>query len=679
MALIAVIGCRTGEGELADDARVPDLRAAAGERLDAVVDDWDALLLEQATTTGLAEAIISALEPEHTFVGSIFERNRDLLRTLYADHYGETAFVDETGPTESGITVYAALVDADAHGLMPARYNAPRAADALARLEASTAALAGRAHATLSAEEREGLIDVLVAEADLMAAPDDTVRHDLSLRIFRPSPTTADSLAPQLLAELEDYLAQRREQLDARVELELALADGFLGYAYDMRWFNRVWYDESLTEDDVIFEGAVREVLIGAFDSGRKDGFEPVLAALEPHHDQYPRLVEAHRRYRTIAAAGGWPTDLEEARLRRGREHDIVPRLRERLHIEGYFDGDLASPVYSSDVQAALEAYQNTHQFGDDGQLEGGVVDSLNRSATYRAQQLAVTLQLWRESEIGDDEYYIFVNPNDFHAEVWNRGERGMRFRTIVGATNRAYSGRWLRATPELHERLRYIVFNPYWNVPQGIMTREYDPNLEEDPLWYENNGFEVMFNENGTRWVRQLPGPGNALGMVKFLFPNEHDVYMHDTPNRRLFRRVTRAFSHGCVRVEDPFDFAEYLLEQDRGWDRDRIDEYRAEGVEEWLTLRTPVDVHFEFYSVRIDDDGHANFLSDLYRNIRPRMAERLAQELALGVAESAPAQVLALGLAESSVESAPPPEQDASPPGGAASHGVTPPTANP
>jgi murein L,D-transpeptidase YcbB/YkuD len=278
--------------------------------------------------------------------------------------------------------------------------------------------------------------------------------------------------------------------------------------------------------------------------------------------------------------------------------------------------------------------YQRTHQFDEDGELTESLVRSLNVSAYRRAQQIAVTLQRWRESGIGNDSFFFFVNIPDFHVEVWRDGNREMRFRSIVGSMDTRIDpvtrqSTFYRATPEVHRSMRYIVFNPYWNVPEDIMIHEYDPLLEEDPLWYENNGYEVMYEPDGSRWVRQLPGPENALGVVKFLFPNPYDVYMHDTPLKRLFREPFRAFSHGCIRIQNPLDLAEYLLSIDRGWSRDRMEQEMASGPDIWITLRHPIPVNVEYYVVRVDDEGYANFLSDMYRRDQPRMEAFLNSEM--------------------------------------------------
>jgi murein L,D-transpeptidase YcbB/YkuD len=170
------------------------------------------------------------------------------------------------------------------------------------------------------------------------------------------------------------------------------------------------------------------------------------------------------------------------------------------------------------------------------------------------------------------------------------------------------------------------IVFNPYWNVPKSIVVHEMLRNLAEDPYYLDDNGYEVL-DAQGQRvssasvdwWsygdkipfdVRQPPGNANALGRIKFLFPNAHDIYMHDTPAKKLFAKATRAFSHGCVRVEDPRKFAEYVL----GWERSRIDEAIASGKNEELKLSTPIPVHLNYFTAWPDASGGINYYPDIY-----------------------------------------------------------------
>jgi murein L,D-transpeptidase YcbB/YkuD len=254
----------------------------------------------------------------------------------------------------------------------------------------------------------------------------------------------------------------------------------------------------------------------------------------------------------------------------------------------------------------------------------------LNKPATQRWNQIRLALQRWRESNIGADSHYVHVNIPDFHAEVWRDGDRKLRIRAIVGQSTKKKNEetgevRYPRATPSFSDELEYLVLNPYWNVPESIRKNELKPRLEENPDYYEEEGFEVVVDDNGYKFVRQKPGPKNALGKVKFLFPNSHSVYMHDTPTKSLFDKPRRAYSHGCIRLQKPMELMHYLLDLDGRWTGEKrkkqLEEWFAKDTEKWLSLKQSLPVHLEYYVVRVDDEGHANFLSDLYGKDAPRM----------------------------------------------------------
>jgi murein L,D-transpeptidase YcbB/YkuD len=281
-------------------------------------------------------------------------------------------------------------------------------------------------------------------------------------------------------------------------------------------------------------------------------------------------------------------------------------------------------------------------------------MDSLNVPAIERWHQIRLSLQRWRETRVGPDEHYVHVNIPDFHAEVWRNGERDLRFRVVTGATRRKRDKKtkqveYTHATPRFSATLQYIVFNPYWNVPPSIRRKELEPKLEENPDYYEEKNYEVVVDDNGYEFVRQKPGPKNALGKVKFLFPNPYSVYLHDTPDKHLFDHPFRAYSHGCVRIQDPMKFAHYLLDLDgRLSDEERreekLEEYYAKDTETWFRLRKPLPIHLEYFVVRVDDEGHANFLADLYRLDRPReekIRERVAELYPELVEEETPEDV--------------------------------------
>lgn len=622
----ALSACRSG---MVEEGLVPSPEDVAAEKLETIVPNIDVLLHEALVGDQPNETLRDRLDGAPPLAVDVDRWHQ--ARRLYAGRQYQSIFVAENQLTDAGRELLEVLRASGDHALWPSDYHLDSIEQWAAELQAAQEVIAYLQPLELSTIEHDALIVATAQDSALLEMDEPTLQLSLGELLF----TNADAgsaVVPRVAGIYQSQLAARQSAQARGHDIETHLAIAFLRYAWDMRFHNPIWFEEDVRGNDQTLAEAQRLAAEQAFNEAAGGaGFAAVLEGLEPHFEQYDRLVNAHRRYRAIAANGGWP-EVETVELRLGRTHDAVPGLRQRLAIEGYSVGDLESREFSREVRDALMEYQRTHQFRDNGRLSDGVVNSMNTTALERARQIAVTLDRWRDSQIGADDYYLFVNISDFHTEAWREGTREMRFRTIVGSTRRVErSGELIlrHATPMLHETLRYVVFNPYWNVPESIMTDEYDPLLEENPKWYEHNGFEVLFNEDGVRRVRQLPGPRNALGEVKFLFPNEHDVYMHDTPGKRLFERPTRAFSHGCMRVENPLELAYYLVRNDRRWNEERIDEFRESGEEEWLTLRTPLAVHVEYYVSRVDDDGMAHFLADVYRYDRPlREARRLREE---------------------------------------------------
>jgi len=621
---VVISGCRSN---LIDEPPVPTAREIAAEKLEPILPQVNDLLLESLQVRQLTADLRAVFDGERP--ANVREEDWLLVATLYSERQYEPVFVVQGIVSQAGEHVRHALADSLYHGMYPTDYNSWTIQDRLSRLVAAGAQLESFTGVDVAGTERDLLIETIAQQSELLDQDELTFRESVKELLF-PSDPEAIAVVERLFEQYEALAQAERTIVEDGMAAEIELATGFVRFADDMRFSNPNWFDRDTRDDETLLAEARRQSLVDTFANGIDAGFDLTIEGLHPHHQQYARLVESLRGYYAIMDAGGWE-EMEDVDVRIGRDYEIVPVLRRRLAVEGYFDGDLESEEFDRELRRAVQAYQRTHQFRDNGRISSDVVRSMNRSPEYRANQVVVALQRWRESTIGNDTYYIFTNINDYHTEVWRDGERDMRIRTIVG-NNRLVERDGVmtydRATPALSRTLRYIVFNPYWNVPRGIMEREYDPLLEEDPKWYQNNGFEIMGEGEHDRWVRQLPGPANALGQVKFLFPNPHDVYMHDTPNRGLFERTNRAFSHGCMRLENPLDLAEYLVGNDRGWDRERMDEQRDTGAEEWLTLRHPVPVHVEYYVVRVDDDGHANFFTDLYRRDRPRIADHVARQ---------------------------------------------------
>ncbi len=550
---------------------------------------------------------------------------REMVTLLFAEREYEHLFVFGTQLTPDGEAVVRTLLGADRHGLSPDDYYAAEIRVHAAGLAAGgdLGPIVGRLQLTTEDEAR--LLAFLLDKSGLdssMPASDAAFEVIAIDGWENPLPGFADTLSE--LTRILEHVAT------SGPELELVLAAGYLRYAADQRLSSfhdiptetlveRSWDPDDDEQRDEILRARLTESFRRATDSV---GFAAEIENLEPPFQQYDRLVAGIEEYRGYVDAGGWDTLELDRSLSEGRRGDDVLALRRRLAAENYFDGDVENDRFDAELNAAVENYQTTHQLEVDGEVTGGTLRSLNVPADRRLAQIIVTLVRWRQSRAAADWQgdYIFVNVADFHAELWDGPERVYRWRVIVGRERgRGPNGEIRGRTPLFSDRLQYLVFNPYWNVPETIQREEYDPLIAADPNWLADNGFEFHYSSGGNEMLRQLPGPGNSLGIVKFLFPNAHDVYMHDTPSRSLFRRAVRSYSHGCVRVDDPLDLANLLLRRDRDWSEWRsrrfIERRLAPGTEEWVSLIDPIPIHIEYYTVRGDDDGRMNFLADPYR----------------------------------------------------------------
>ncbi|RAL23100.1 hypothetical protein DL240_09445 [Lujinxingia litoralis] len=274
----------------------------------------------------------------------------------------------------------------------------------------------------------------------------------------------------------------------------------------------------------------------------------------------------------------------------------------------------------------AMRLYRQTHQFQERGEPTAGVWRSLNVSAERRLAQMELTLGRWRESQMDGDEDFVFVNIPDFHAEVFVEGERQMRFRVVVGNNKRvcdSESGRWKypNATPVQWAPMEHMILNPSWYVPPRLVRESLAPKAARNPNYYEEKGYEVLQLGSGEA-VRQKPGPDNALGVAKFIFPNEQNIYLHDTPQKHYFDYPVRGFSSGCVRVHQPVELARFLAEY-QGREELNVDELIDSGRTRKIDFERQLPVFIEYYTVWIDEAGHANFLADIYRHDARRSSE--------------------------------------------------------
>jgi murein L,D-transpeptidase YcbB/YkuD len=287
-----------------------------------------------------------------------------------------------------------------------------------------------------------------------------------------------------------------------------------------------------------------------------------------------------------------------------------VPLVRARLGLDrGEFEAsqdpleDSAQDlVYDTEIAAAVEDFQKANGLPASGHLTTKTVAALSGGASSLEAEILANMERWRWMPRDMGETHIEVNIPAYEAVVIDKGAVIERNRVVVGKEQ--------TPTPVFSETMKFLIVNPAWNVPQSIIRKEMLPRLASDPGYFQRMGYEVL-SRGGHLVVRQPPGEKNALGRIKFVFPNDYSVYMHDTPLRRLFASAKRAFSHGCVRVDDPFRFAETVLGS--GWSEERVKKLIG-GRERYVYLPKPLPVYLEYFTAFVDEAGALQLRADVY-----------------------------------------------------------------
>lgn len=350
------------------------------------------------------------------------------------------------------------------------------------------------------------------------------------------------------------------------------------------------------------------------------------IAALAPQDAYYRALQAALALWRERAQGGNWPVLDSGPTLRPGDRDPRVRQLRERLAAEGYL-AELpaaADPeLYDGELAQQLRRYQQAAHLDVDGAVGRETLAELTRSPAERVAQLAANLERWRWLPDSLGERHIRVNIADFQLEARAGGR--------IEAVHRIIVGKQLRRTPSFSASMRYIVVNPWWEVPRRLAVEDKLPLFQREPEAVQRLGFQVLDASNqivdpaGIDWnaytrrsfpfrLRQQPGPENALGKVKLMFPNRHDVYLHDTPGRTLFERSRRNFSSGCMRVEHPLALAAWALADSQAWPLARLEAIAASQKETSISLKQRVPVHVQ-YLTAVVDAGEVRFVYDLYQ----------------------------------------------------------------
>lgn len=410
------------------------------------------------------------------------------------------------------------------------------------------------------------------------------------------------------IAALKQTKTPTAEQLaDADLVLTASytsLGEDLLTGQVDPRTVAQAWHVDP--EEENIDSALVRNL--------RYEQLDKALATMRPTDDDYAGLSKELQRWREIVVKGGWQAvPAVSGNIKPGGTASpaVLTAVRNRLAAEGITaapagGADSArtaatgSNVYDQSLAGAVATFQQRHSINVDSALGKETIDAMNISASYRLGEIAANMERYRWLPRSFGQRYIFVNVPAFRLEAYDSGQKALEMKVIVG---QEYED---KATPVFADSMETVVFRPYWNVPPGIAAKEIFP---KGSAYMAANNMET-FNDGGRTGVRQRPGPKNALGFVKFLFPNDFNIYLHDTPNHELFNKDVRAFSHGCIRLEKPDELAQWVL----GWPADRVEQAMKSGPDNSATkLPRKIPVYITYFTTYINN-GQLYFGNDLY-----------------------------------------------------------------
>ena len=479
--------------------------------------------------------------------------------------------------------------------------------------------------------------DIDIASGELLSefyerrdyAPAWTNKDQIAELVTAITATTADGLDPSdyhLDSVLFAQSTLNAGQLDTAAEIadaDLVLTDSLIRLGYHQR-FGKV--NPYSLDPNWNFRRELNDIhpAVAMQDAIDSDSLIEYLRTVFPRGWVYTQLRDGLSRYREIAANGSWPVIPDGPTLRPGATDPRLAALMKRLAITGDMeDLQTFAPVttYDEVIQAGVRHFQERHGLDTDGVIGPATIKALNVSAEQRVLQLEVNLERarWVLDDISDN--FVLVNIAGFRAYL-------MRDRKIAWET-KVQVGKTYHQSPVFRDVMKYVDFNPTWTVPYSIASKEMLPKIQSDPEFFQKRDFDVkdrggnLIDPATVDWSKvtrrtfsytlvQRPGPNNALGRVKFMFPNKHAVYLHDTPSKYLFGQAERAFSHGCIRVEHPFEFAELLLGP--GWDQDKIQATLDSRETKTVLLPKPLPVLLMYWTAIVRGDGEVFFYNDVY-----------------------------------------------------------------
>ena len=372
-------------------------------------------------------------------------------------------------------------------------------------------------------------------------------------------------------------------------------------------------------------KGRSKDLVVHLADAIRENKIVASLDTLAPQQPRYQIMKKALAKYQDVVRQGGWPVVPEGASLKPGMESPRIPVLRERLAATGDIHTiNIESTMYDESLVEAVKGFQKRANLEPDGIIGPSTLRKLNRSPMDRINQIRINMERWRWLPEDFGQQHIRVNIADYRLEAHEGNDIAEVHDVVVGRT--------YRQTPVFSANMSYLVLNPWWETPSSLARKDLLPKFQKKPKLVQELGYQVL-NQDGKvvdgtaiNWnkysassfpfrIRQKPGEKNALGKVKFMFPNQHNVYLHDTSTPELFGKTRRDFSSGCIRVRNPIELVEWSLEHNQDWPRSRIDASLETGKEMRVNLKQHIPVHLLYWTVVVDDmAGNIRFIDDIY-----------------------------------------------------------------
>jgi len=461
------------------------------------------------------------------------------------------------------------------------------------------------------------------------------LRPESALLLKQLEDCPSHGLPPERYALARIHQLCNQQDISSLAELDLLLTSSFERYCQDLLTGRTSPKAMDPRQKTTIAESRPLRTLEHALATGT---LPAALRQTLPKDIGYLRLSQALDNYSALQAKGGWPRIAASCQgLSLGEKHPAVLQLRIRLALTNYYRSPLAfTKTFDKPLVDALKSFQIRHGLQSHGRLDAQTLDALNAPVAQRIAQIKANLERRRWGPRQFEADHILVNIADFRLNVIEKDHPVLSMKVIVGKP--------YRSTPAFSRKMTHLVLNPYWYVPQSIAINDLLPKINLDPGFLTRQKFQVFrikgdqsirVDPTGIDWsslsrnafpfsFRQDPGPGNALGRIKFVLPNPFSVFLHDTPQRQLFDRKVRTYSSGCIRLEKPLELARYLLHRNTKKRHDKIDSTLNSSTQQVIKLDKDAPVHLVYWTAWVDQNG-VQFREDVYkRNRKLRLALR-------------------------------------------------------